>query len=1225
MKNQITKSVNVNIKSLEAKNTHCKASELRVSIAAALSLGICVSTMAAHNHFNRTESKNGWTVPSYYLQLNGQYSSYQSGALGSHTTTLVNKKLYPQIGSIRAAHFSNLGYRSNLVIQATIKNESNSFPQKNVPILELNGEGANTILNRGHLERTMRNGDKDLWNIMFRGGSHVELFRNDGVIKSNEDTIYLYTQTTKDNRPLIEYDIKNTVVKNFTNTKTIEATGGRSALRIQGSTIKNFLNDTAGIIKAKETAIKVEDILSTYDSRTTYRTKGVIETLINRGTIEGKKGISFNSTRTHANKATNTSLKTFENYIGTIKATEIAVDLIGVDVDTFKADGGLIESKQSSAINISASNITNFTHNRGVIKSESQNASALKIDNSKVKKLSNNGSVTSSSQYAIQVSGGEVTDFENLQKGILESKAAGGSAVLFDNTKVNSIKNSGTLKAQQVGLEIKYTNNQASIQSVENSGVIEVKPTANTNEKSAGIFFNNTSALNVREIKNSNQIKGGNYGILIEKGSVGNIIHSSGTIEAKKDGIKLGSNSKVENLQVNGIIKGTESAINNEGTLKKIVIGLTGQTDGKIQNKNNDLVIENSGVMRSDIVNTGSGSLTLNNGSSTELISGLKGNIDNQGSGTFRLHNAGMAIGNITNSGTGALIVENQKGGRLDGVIKNSGNGDMVIVNRGIVSKDTKVVNGNNGAITIQEWAVSIKQPKKPEAQPATPTQGSGQTSPQQPSTQNPSSGSSGQASASSGASQSASGTNQANASTQTPNTSGSAGQQGNQQTAQNQSGSQTQPGSNQSTGNTGNQVDGYLRVEGDNVRVDQITITGTEQAENLGNLNVDNLTNANTGGTQITTREESISVQVGENGSLNFSTESSRTAAVALSRASTTTNSARTMFVQSVMSSALNTLSYMNTAGNTKGNTKLSGYQKGSLYANANTVRTDVATQSHSYGASKNNLFFIMPYLSFSKVELDKGVFSTGKTEGLILGYSFFAPKSGSIYGIYAGYDEFSSKSKTFQMNNKAYYAGLKYYTPLGMAARTQFYFKASAQGGLIKGQLIEKLESLDNKGTPTSYTYAASSDVGANFMLGKSTLSPEVGVGYEGSTSQEYTLKNDVNSITKTTQKHHTNLYKLRTQLSWFMDWHRYFKTVLNGGAEYTLNPVIANPKVLDSRFDGFIGGTSKVDPLLGFVGATIAFPLDERLFISVSYNGNFTQVLTMHTGYIKLNFMW
>ncbi|MCI6217681.1 MAG: hypothetical protein MR629_03955 [Helicobacter sp.] len=1225
MKNQITKSVNVNIKSLEAKNTHCKASELRVSIAAALSLGICVSTMAAHNHFNRTESKNGWTVPSYYLQLNGKYSSYQSGALGSHTTTLVNKKLYPQIGSIRPSNFSNLGYRSNLVIQATIKNESNSFPQKNVPILELNGEGANTILNRGHLERTMRNGDKDLWNIMFRGGSHVELFRNDGVIKSNEDTIYLYTQTTKDNQPLIEYDIKNTVVKNFTNTKTIEATGGRSALRIQGSTIKNFLNDTTGIIKAKETAIKVEDILSTYDSRTTYRTKGVIETLINRGTIEGKKGISFNSTRTHANKATNTSLKTFENSIGTIKATEIAVDLIGVDVDTFKADGGLIESKQSSAINISASNITNFTHNRGTIKSESQNASALKIDNSKVKKLSNNGSVTSSSQYAIQVSGGEVTDFENLQQGVLESKSAGGSAVLFDNTKVNSIKNSGTLKAQQVGLEIKYTNNQASIQSVENSGVIEVKPTANTNEKSAGIFFNNTTALNVREIKNSNQIKGGNYGILIEKGSVGNIIHSSGTIEGKKDGIKLGSNSKVENLQVNGIIKGTESAINNEGTLKKIVIGLTGQIDGKIQNKNNDLVIENSGVMRSDIVNTGSGSLTLNNGSSTELISGLKGNIDNQGSGTFRLHNAGMAIGNITNSGTGALIVENQKGGRLDGVIKNSGNGDMVIVNRGTASEKTKVVNGNNGAITIQEWAVSIKQPKKPEAQPATPTQGSGQTSPQQPSTQNPSSGSSGQASASSGASQSASGTNQANASTQTPNTSGSAGQQGNQQTAQNQSGSQTQPGSNQSTGNTGNQVDGYLRVEGDNVRVDQITITGTEQAENLRNLNVDNLTNANTGGTQITTREESISVQVSENGSLNFSTESSRTAAVALSRASTTTNSARTMFVQSVMSSALNTLSYMNTAGNTKGNTKLSGYQKGSLYANANTVRTDVATQSHSYGASKNNLFFIMPYLSFSKVELDKGEFSTGKTEGLILGYSFFAPKSGSIYGIYAGYDEFSSKSKTFQMNNKAYYAGLKYYTPLGMSAGTQFYFKASAQGGLIKGQLIEKLESLDNKGTPTSYTYAASSDVGANFMLGKSTLSPEVGVGYEGSTSQEYTLKNDVNSNTKTTQKHHTNLYKLRTQLSWFMDWHRYFKTVLNGGAEYTLNPVIANPKVLDSRFDGFIGGTSKVDPLLGFVGATIAFPLDERLFISVSYNGNFTQVLTMHTGYIKLNFMW
>ncbi|RAX55599.1 hypothetical protein, partial [Helicobacter sp. 10-6591] len=137
------------------------------------------------------------------------------------------------------------------------------------------------------------------------------------------------------------------------------------------------------------------------------------------------------------------------------------------------------------------------------------------------------------------------------------------------------------------------------------------------------------------------------------------------------------------------------------------------------------------------------------------------------------------------------------------------------------------------------------------------------------------------------------------------------------------------------------------------------------------------------------------------DNGAVSFSgdllrglvanIDGSKTAAAALNRTLITTATARATFLDSVMGNALNTLYFLHN----KDKANLSSSTPTNLYANASTLRNDILSTSSNYASNKNNLFFVLPYYSYTKVELDKGVFSKGHTQGLVLGYSFFNPKS--------------------------------------------------------------------------------------------------------------------------------------------------------------------------------------------------------------------------------------
>ncbi|RAX55549.1 hypothetical protein [Helicobacter sp. 10-6591] len=113
-----------------------------------------------------------------------------------------------------------------------------------------------TIEEGAILNRTIQNG-KQGWNILFRGGSTIESFENNGTISSsnNADTVYLFTdEKTKNGNS----KGGQTVVRNFTNKGTIESKDNNAALRLQGAKIETFKNEKLISATGNAVAIKIE-------------------------------------------------------------------------------------------------------------------------------------------------------------------------------------------------------------------------------------------------------------------------------------------------------------------------------------------------------------------------------------------------------------------------------------------------------------------------------------------------------------------------------------------------------------------------------------------------------------------------------------------------------------------------------------------------------------------------------------------------------------------------------------------------------------------------------------------------------------------------------------------------------------------------------------------------------------------------------------------------------
>ncbi|MCI7485420.1 MAG: hypothetical protein MSA68_05685, partial [Helicobacter sp.] len=361
------------------------------------------------------------------------------------------------------------------------------------------------------------------------------------------------------------------------------------------------------------------------------------------------------------------------------------------------------------------STIANFT-NSGTIKASNNNAVFLK--ESTIETFINEGLIQGESN------GG------NLKDGTVH-----GAIYLHENgnTTIKSFDNKGTIKAKRAGIFIVGSKN-TTITHLKNSGVIEITNGSNSNGKddSAGIVLAQLNTVQGQgskpiydTIENTGIIKGGNYGMFIEGGTISNL-KNSGTIEGKKDGIAFFNaggplQTTITNLEIEqgGIVKGGENGIN----LSRIEFD---RRNGSGKGEQNDRIVENLIIREGARVEGADGSgLVLgkvedkrNNGKQAQQSDNkdtykLTGKIEVNG--TLKGKTAGIT--NYRDMGTegkevivigehGKIegVVKNESGGTLKGNITNNGSHELAIDNQGKTGNNTVITNNGSGEIKIKDW-----------------------------------------------------------------------------------------------------------------------------------------------------------------------------------------------------------------------------------------------------------------------------------------------------------------------------------------------------------------------------------------------------------------------------------------------------------------------------------------------------------------------------------------
>ncbi|EKO5707201.1 autotransporter outer membrane beta-barrel domain-containing protein, partial [Campylobacter jejuni] len=205
-------------------------------------------------------------------------------------------------------------------------------------------------------------------------------------------------------------------------------------------------------------------------------------------------------------------------------------------------------------------------------------------------------------------------------------------------------------------------------------------------------------------------------------------------------------------------------------------------------------------------------------------------------------------------------------------------------------------------------------------------------------------------------------------------------------------------------------------------------------------------------------------------------------------------TTSRRSTFIDNVMGNSMQSFAL---ASSSKSQS-IAMSEKGNLYADASDyIKSDL--NNGSYGSNKEHSLFILPYTSSQNVELSLNEESKGHAKGTIIGYSTL--KDSGIYGVYAGYEDRKMGSTYFDINNRTYYAGLKYFNTLFTTEKGQeVYIKAQGKAALIKNDLTKKIGNNEAKAEPNSYAYGVNTALGMNFISNKDIFSPEIGLAYEG-----------------------------------------------------------------------------------------------------------------------------
>ncbi|EFN2205049.1 autotransporter outer membrane beta-barrel domain-containing protein [Campylobacter coli] len=967
-------------------------------------------------------------------------------------------------------------------------------------------------------------------------------------------------------------DSSKSIISNFSNSGTIHSNAGES-IYFGNANISSFAN--SGTIKSKQgTGVNISQGTS-------------IENFNNTGTgiIEGKRmGVNVRSTiNTFVNEGLiaatndgiqiNANVKTLKN-TGTIQGFSAPIKSSGGTIETLINEGTM--KGESIGIYMSGGLVKTLI-NKGTINQNNSAtwAAGIKLqNNSTIENIINTGSIRSNA-FGISVTGGKFGTLTIKDGGMVYGKysaiGVGRSQTLGDLYIDGS---SSKIYGEENGIALDANSRTQKIE-LKNGGIIK--------GKIHGIRLDDGASLSGEMILSGE-------GSRVEGGSGAGILNRSGKIEGSitiKDGatVTATSNHAIANYRSGSITGGIT------------VSGKNTKLQGNISNIGNasigsDIKIKDGAKVEGGLVNQGNGSISGNvqvsGGSSIDSITN-EGNGVISGSITVDKNSKLDSITNTSTSSTGISgSITNNSDNKLE--ISNSGNIGGKIESTG--SADMVISNSNGGTIS---GGIS--------------SSGSGSTSISNSQGSTINNGITVSGSAQVEISNQGSVGKDKNGNTVTNNGSGSVGIK------------DWLVSTDKNTGKLDTVVIGGSGK--DNVKVENITVDQSnvdlEELNDINNIisgvNQNNIGNIGTNGSgEISLSFDPITGKLTTDFNLNASISG------ATFRSLISTTSRRSTFIDNVMGNSMQSFAL---ASSSKSQS-IAMSEKGNLYADASDyIKSDL--NNGSYGSNKEHSLFILPYTSSQNVELSLNEESKGHTKGTIIGYSTL--KDSGIYGVYAGYEDTKMGSTYFDINNRTYYAGLKYFNTLFTTEKGQeVYIKAQGKAALIKNDLTEKIGNNEAKAEPNSYAYGVNTALGMNFISNKDIFSPEIGLAYEGGYTEAFSMKDTIGQATvkggERTYANYLNLFSTKTSLTWFRDWLPNLKTSVELGAKFNINPKVE----AEARFGNIkVSDEFDLPRVQKFVSTSFIVPVNEAFYFSLNYNGMFDKDGNTHTGFAQFNYLW
>ncbi len=970
-------------------------------------------------------------------------------------------------------------------------------------------------------------------------------------------------------------DNPKSIINNFSNSGTIHSNTGES-IYFGNAKISSFAN--SGTIKSKQgTGVNISQGTS-------------IENFNNTGIIEGKRmGVNVRSTintfvndgliaATNDGIQINANVKTLKN-TGTIQGFSAPIRSLGGTIETLINEG--IMDGESIGIYMSRSLVKTLTNSGTINQNNSATWSAgIKLENgSIIENIINTGSIRSNA-FGISVTGGKFGTLTIKDGGQVYAKytAIGvGQSQTLGDLYIDGSSSNGTVSgiySEEHGILLENNSRTQKIE-LKNGGIIK--------GKIDGIRLTDSASLSGEMILSGE-------GSRVEGGSGAGILNRSGKIEGSitiKDGatVTATSNLAIANHR-SGSITGGITVSGKNTKLQGNIINLVNASIGS------DIKIEDGAKVEGGLVNQGNGSISgsvqVSGGGSIDSITN-EGNGVISGSITVDKNSKLDSITNTSTSSTGISgSITNNSDNKLE--ISNSGNIGGKIESTG--SADMVISNSNGGTIS---GGIS--------------SSGSGSTSISNSQGSTINNGITVSGSAQVEISNQGSVGKDKNGNTVTNNGSGSVGIK------------DWLVSTDKNTGKLNTVVIGGSRAV--NVKVENITVDQSnvdlEELNDINNIisgvNQNNIGNIGTNGSgEISLSYDPITGKLTTDFNLNASISG------ATFRSLISTTSRRSTFIDNVMGNSMQSF----TLASSSKSQSIAMSEKGNLYADASDyIKSDL--NNGSYGSNKEHSLFILPYTSSQNVELSLNEESKGHTKGTIIGYSTL--KDSGIYGVYAGYEDTKMGSTYFDINNRTYYAGLKYFNTLFTTEKGQeVYIKAQGKAALIKNDLTKKIGNNEAKAEPNSYAYGVNTALGMNFISNKDIFSPEIGLAYEGGYTEAFSMKDTIGQATvkggERTYANYLNLFSTKTSLTWFRDWLPNLKTSVELGAKFNINPKVE----AEARFDNIkVSDEFDLPRVQKFVSTSFIVPVNEAFYFSLNYNGMFDKDGNTHTGFAQFNYLW